>query len=421
MLDWGAREVIGVDSSVEAVHKARSLFGAEGVEFHCRDAGRLSPDDLGEAFDLAVCIETIEHVPDPAALLRLLRRCVRPSGLILVTCPNDHWYYPNDTEANPFHVRKYRFDEFRAIAESELGPGSWRLGTGLLGFASLPIADSLVADDATPQDAMLEVREAAIQIVPAPMQLAPTAATAGFYVGLWGQSDHRQIDGAAFAVSMDVVAAASSGRLEDRGIATRGIALQAELRALAEAVEPKLVRRAALGSATGALAEGRSALLVQAFERENRLLRDRVAALDEAQAAATQVTAQAHARVSELGERVRAAEQLSQQWASALNAERARVADAEARFEEMRRELESHRLRLALVERDRAALQLRIDELQWVASPPPSPSPSVAALPMPESRPPRLHYRVYRRVKGLVPASLRQSLGPKVARWLPRP
>lgn len=423
MRQWGARHVVGVDASTDAIERAKSLFSAEGIEFHCRDASQLSADELGQPFDLAVCIETIEHVADAAGLLRLLRNCVHPAGLIVVTCPNDHWYYPGEGEANAFHLRKYRFEEFRALAESELGPANWRLGTGLLGFVSMPLAGMAVANEATPQDAMLNTVKAGIQVVPAPMQLAPTAATSAFYVGVWGRDEATEVSGAAFPVSMDAVASAVSGRPDDRAMAARAAAVQADLRALAETIEPKLVRSAVLAAAGGQATEARSAMVVQALERENRLLRDRVAALDEANAAAAQLTAHVQMRANELLERVRAAEQLSDHWASALNAERERTGAIQLQLEQVRTELASHRLRLALVEQDRAAMQLRLDELEWVA--PPSQtltlSPPLVVPTVEPSRPPRLGYRIYRRAKSLVPAGLRQHLGPRISRWLPRP
>jgi SAM-dependent methyltransferase len=42
----------------------------------------------GSCCDLVTCLETIEHVENPRALLRELCRLARPGGLVLVTTPN---------------------------------------------------------------------------------------------------------------------------------------------------------------------------------------------------------------------------------------------------------------------------------------------------------------------------------------------
>jgi 2-polyprenyl-3-methyl-5-hydroxy-6-metoxy-1,4-benzoquinol methylase len=50
------------------------------------DLGSVSlPDGVG---DVVACIETIEHVENPRALMRELTRLTRPGGLLVVTTPN---------------------------------------------------------------------------------------------------------------------------------------------------------------------------------------------------------------------------------------------------------------------------------------------------------------------------------------------
>ncbi len=43
---------------------------------------------LAEGFDAAISCETIEHLPDPVAALRELRRVLRPGGVLFLTTPN---------------------------------------------------------------------------------------------------------------------------------------------------------------------------------------------------------------------------------------------------------------------------------------------------------------------------------------------
>lgn len=50
------------------------------------DRGRVGLDD--SVADVVLCVETIEHVENPRALVRELTRLVRPGGFVLVTTPN---------------------------------------------------------------------------------------------------------------------------------------------------------------------------------------------------------------------------------------------------------------------------------------------------------------------------------------------
>lgn len=47
------------------------------------------------SFDLVVCLQVLEHVPDPAAAVQELRRVVRPGGRVLASTHGVHAYHPN--------------------------------------------------------------------------------------------------------------------------------------------------------------------------------------------------------------------------------------------------------------------------------------------------------------------------------------
>ena len=73
-------------------------FGAEGIERASRTYGHLAkfyradPDSsrlgIEEQFDVVVCSEVIEHVPDPRRFLTLIRTFVRERGWCMLTTPN---------------------------------------------------------------------------------------------------------------------------------------------------------------------------------------------------------------------------------------------------------------------------------------------------------------------------------------------
>lgn len=73
------------DADRAAVARARGIDVHSGV----LDDAFLVAQPL---FDVVMSSDVLEHVPSPAALLHLMRRAVKPGGLILVSVPNiAHW------------------------------------------------------------------------------------------------------------------------------------------------------------------------------------------------------------------------------------------------------------------------------------------------------------------------------------------
>jgi len=103
----GARRVVGLDRSSEAVLNARERAGEAG-EFVLGDLRRLPFEDA--SFDLVTCFEAIEHVVDGDEVLDELRRVLRPDGVLLVSSPNRDVFTPG----NPHHVHEYTPEELRA-------------------------------------------------------------------------------------------------------------------------------------------------------------------------------------------------------------------------------------------------------------------------------------------------------------------
>lgn len=48
-----------------------------------------------ESFDVVLCLQVLEHVPDPAAAVRELRRVVRPGGRVLASTHGVYPFHPN--------------------------------------------------------------------------------------------------------------------------------------------------------------------------------------------------------------------------------------------------------------------------------------------------------------------------------------
>lgn len=81
----GPGVVTGVDTSAAVLEEARALAersGVDNVEFVQGDVYALPFDD--DSFDIAHAHQVLQHVSDPVAALREMRRVTRPGGLVAV-------------------------------------------------------------------------------------------------------------------------------------------------------------------------------------------------------------------------------------------------------------------------------------------------------------------------------------------------
>jgi SAM-dependent methyltransferase len=113
-----AQEVVGVDANPEAFEHARLKYSAPNLRFE-RDMVELWSGDV----DCVVFLQTIEHIQDPDAMLAHIRELVGPDGLAFVSTPNLLTLAPAGAESsgNPWHLREYRAEEFRALCERAFG------------------------------------------------------------------------------------------------------------------------------------------------------------------------------------------------------------------------------------------------------------------------------------------------------------
>jgi SAM-dependent methyltransferase len=109
-------------------------------------------------FDLAVCLDVLEHLDDDRGALAELRRVVRAGGALVVTVPAHPRLWSRHDEAN-HHRRRYTRPTLRAAAEA----GGWSVRR-LTHFNSLllPVAAALRQFD----------RGDGLEIPPAPVNRA---------------------------------------------------------------------------------------------------------------------------------------------------------------------------------------------------------------------------------------------------------
>jgi 2-polyprenyl-3-methyl-5-hydroxy-6-metoxy-1,4-benzoquinol methylase len=115
VLSKRAARVTGVDANPEAHEHARLRYRRGNLSFK-RDL----VETYSQPCDAIVFLQTIEHVQDPQAVLGHLRSLLRPGGVAYVSTPNVLTLAPKGAErsGNPWHIKEYRADEFRALCES---------------------------------------------------------------------------------------------------------------------------------------------------------------------------------------------------------------------------------------------------------------------------------------------------------------
>src|SRR6187402_2451592 len=114
VLASAAASVVGVDANPEAHDHARLRYPRANLRFE-RDL----VESFSEPCDAVVFLQTIEHVQDPGAILQHFKSMLSPGGVAYVSTPNLLTLAPPGVEKsdNPWHVKEYRAEEFRALCE----------------------------------------------------------------------------------------------------------------------------------------------------------------------------------------------------------------------------------------------------------------------------------------------------------------
>lgn len=113
----GARWVLGVDISEEAIICAAENYRRQNLAFAVMDCTTLALDD--ESFDMVCSLELIEHLADPERYLGEVRRVLKPGGLYFMSTPNRRISStPSGKASWAFHEREFAPHELRALLET---------------------------------------------------------------------------------------------------------------------------------------------------------------------------------------------------------------------------------------------------------------------------------------------------------------
>jgi SAM-dependent methyltransferase len=111
LLATRAREAVGADLAPEAIYHARRTYHRPNLQFLYTDIYHLGLED--ETFDVVCSLQVIEHMHEPAGLMREALRVLKPGGLCAISTPNRLILSPGrDTPINPFHIFEFDVGQF---------------------------------------------------------------------------------------------------------------------------------------------------------------------------------------------------------------------------------------------------------------------------------------------------------------------
>lgn len=104
-------DVTGVDIDQDAINFASSKYKSEKLKYLCGDI-RVISDTLPK-MDAVVCLETLEHVPDPRILLDGFMKVLKEDGLFIVSTPVRE--LSRENPLNSFHVLEYTNSDLHRV------------------------------------------------------------------------------------------------------------------------------------------------------------------------------------------------------------------------------------------------------------------------------------------------------------------
>ena len=106
LMNAGAKKVVGIDNSSEAIEYCNKNYKKENIEFKIENCEKINLDTM---FDIIVSFETIEHLKNQDNFLSGIKRVLKDDGVFIVSTPNKE-NYPSD---NPFHFNEFTESEFK--------------------------------------------------------------------------------------------------------------------------------------------------------------------------------------------------------------------------------------------------------------------------------------------------------------------
>jgi 2-polyprenyl-3-methyl-5-hydroxy-6-metoxy-1,4-benzoquinol methylase len=108
-----AKNVMGVDIDGPAIAHASKKYARANLTYLQGSAIQIPCES--HSFDLVVSFETIEHIEEHDAMMRELKRVLKPGGLLLISSPEKQTYSDTTRFENEFHKKELYLAEFEEL------------------------------------------------------------------------------------------------------------------------------------------------------------------------------------------------------------------------------------------------------------------------------------------------------------------
>jgi len=106
-----AKEVVGVDASLEAIAYAKEHYQRENIRFKVMNVHNLEFPD--KYFDIVCSFETLEHLQEPIRFISKVKWVLKDDGVFIVSTP--HVKRTTYNPKNPYHKVEFSYKDFEGF------------------------------------------------------------------------------------------------------------------------------------------------------------------------------------------------------------------------------------------------------------------------------------------------------------------